>query len=441
MLAYVIGVLLSSFLVFLVQPLVGKYILPWFGGSPGVWTSCLLFFQLMLVAGYAYAHLLTTWLRNTSQQVFVHLTVLGLSLLFLPMIPSSNWRSTTVEHPTVVILALLACTVGVPYLVLTASAPLLQSWFSTSFPNRSPYRLYAVSNIASLGALLSYPLVVERVLHLREQCELWSLLYLAYAIAICFCGFVVRQHWKAGHSATIRVDSTSLPTSQHPTVDKTNLQTPTESSATSALDRVLWLALSACGTIMLMATTNQMTQDIVPVPFLWVLPLSLYLLTFIICFDRPGWYVRDVYIWLFIMSVMLLVIGPFINLQSHFYWQVAAYSLNLFAACMCCHGELVIRRPVPRKLTHFYLSIASGGALGGCSVALVAPWVFNEYREFGLGNILLILLLLSCGRAIQINQWVQKYGTRQVITARYCGNCECCRFAGIVGLNRSEGSQ
>lgn len=411
--AYVIAVFLSSFLVFLVQPLVGKYILPWFGGSPGVWTACLLFFQLMLVAGYAYAHLLTTWLHR-SRQVIAHLLVLGLSLLFLPMIPSSTWRSATVEHPTGAILALLGFTVGPLYLVLAASAPLLQSWFSVSFPNRSPYRLYAVSNVASLGALLSYPFALERALYLRQQCHFWSLLYLAFALAIGICGFVVHKKWKAGSAAQVLSGSANLPPLQPLSVETPTSQTD-ESRSPSVLDSMLWLVLSACGTIMLMATTNQITQDVVPVPFLWILPLSLYLLTFIICFDRPGWYVRDVYIWLFVVSLILLVIRSYIHQQLQVHWQIAAYSLNLFAACMCCHGELVARRPVPQKLTHFYLSVAIGGALGGCAVALAAPMVFNDFHEFVMGNIAIILLLLVCGRITDIEQLVRRHGKKRAV--------------------------
>jgi hypothetical protein len=424
--AYVVSIFLSSFLVFLVQPLVGKYILPWFGGSPGIWTTCLLFFQLMLVAGYAYAHLLTTRLRK-SRQVVVHLSILGLSFLFLPMIPSSNWRSATVDHPILSILFLLFCTVGFLYLVLAASAPLLQSWFCISYPDRSPYRLYAVSNVASIGALLAYPLIVEQVLFLRQQCEFWSWLYIAYTAGCGICGFMVYRQWMHAHShQEISISETAI-ARQH-LIDKSyNLQT-NDPIAASITDRILWIVLSAYGTVMLMATTNQMTQDVAPVPFLWILPLCLYLLTFIICFDRPEWFKRDVYTWLFIVSIITLAAVSFVMLKIHLYWQIAVYSLNLFTACMCCHGELVLRRPAPRKLTQFYLSIAVGGALGGCLIAILAPAVFNNYHEFRLSNIAVILLLLLCRRTTQIEQLAHRFGPMRMMTMGLAAT------AGIFGL-------
>ena len=420
--AYVVAIFLSSFLVFLVQPLIGKYILPWFGGSPGVWTTCLLFFQLMLVAGYNYAHVITTRLQR-SQQVIVHLMVLGISLLFLPMIPSGEWRSIAEDNPAMTILWLLTVTVGPQYLLLAASAPLLQSWFSMSFPDRSPYRLYAVSNVASLGALLSYPLLWERVFYLRQQCWFWSLLYLVFALSIGICGFVARKQWKDGCTAQ-GIAGAACPPACHSSVESTYLQ-KNASNVTSGIDRVLWLVLSACGTIMLMATTNQMTQDIVPVPFLWILPLSLYLLTFIICFERPEWYSRNIYIWLFIVSLFLLAIRVIVHMPLQIHWQIAAYSLNLFAACMCCHGEIVARRPDPKELTHFYLYIAAGGALGGCIVALAAPMLFNDFHEYPLGNVAIIIVLLVCGRIAEITRLIQHQSKKRIMVIS---------LAAVVGL-------
>ncbi len=407
---YALAVFLSSFLLFLVQPLIGKYILPWFGGTPGVWTACLLFFQIMLLAGYGYAHLLASWL-TPRRQVIVHGLVLLATLVCLPIVPSDAWKSTTVENPTLAILLLLTMTVGGPYLVLSASAPLVQKWFSLSYPARSPYRLYAISNAASLGALLSYPFVFERLMQLPSQCYFWSLTYVGYAVSLGICAYWVFRGIGSVHTTgNSTIGRAAAPSTECGTTSPAEANAGAVPQAPSALDQILWIALSACGTLMLMATTNQITQDVAPIPFLWVLPLTLYLLSFVICFDHPRWYHRNAFAWLFIGMVVVTAMVQVYFREIGLSLQIAKYALCLFACCMVCHGELVLRRPSARWLTKYYLLISFGGSLGGCFVALAAPALFDDYREYWLGLGLTCLLVLVGRRYDVLSARFKRFG-------------------------------
>lgn len=360
---YAATIFLSAFLLFQVQPLFGKFILPWFGGTPGVWTACMLFFQVVLLAGYSYAHFSISRLSPRTQ-VTVHLVLLGVALLFLPAIPSPEWKPTGTEAPTWRILAVLASTIGLPYLMLSSTAPLLQAWFSRELPGRSPYRLYALSNFGSLLGLLSYPFMVEPNLTLRWQGYGWSLLFVAYVV---LCG------WSAWRMRSVETGELKL-------------SGPAESQAPVAPpsigDRALWLGLAACGSVMLLATTNQMTQDVAAVPFLWVLPLCLYLLSFIITFDSPRWYFRPMWAVLMPISVAWAFYAMAEGVELEIQWQVVIYCAALLACCMVLHGEMVRIKPAPRYLTGFYLMISLGGAAGGAFVSLIAPALFNGYWEF-----------------------------------------------------------
>jgi spermidine synthase len=376
---YALTIFTGAFLLFLVQPLIGKYILPWFGGSPGVWTTCLLFFQTLLLGGYAYAHLLTTKLRPR-QQATVHLALLVLSLAWLPIIPGESWKPSADQEPTLRILVMLLATLGLPYLVLSATGPLLQRWFSFTHPTVPPYRLYALSNVGSLLALLGYPFVLEPLLSRSAQGLGWSGALVLF-VALCgLCAWQVRRL-----PATI-----DAPTAE--TNGETGDLAAAENSPAPA-DKFMWLALPAVASILLMATTNKLCLDVAVVPFLWVLPLSLYLLTFILCFDHPRWYSRRLFGALFAAGcgavAYLLDAGSAIRLPV----QVTVYSVTLFAACMIAHGELYRMKPSPRHLTKFYLLISAGGALGGLVVAVLAPMIFNEYRELQLGLVLLAYLV------------------------------------------------
>ncbi len=350
----------GAFLLFLVQPLIAKYILPWFGGGPGVWTACLLFFQCGLLAGYAYAHLLTR--LRPRQQVGVHLALLAAALLSLPVTPGDQLRPSPEGEPTWQILLLLGRTVGLPYLALAATGPLLQAWFSRAHPARSPYRLYALSNIASLLALVGYPLVMETTLSRPEQTRWWSAGLALFALACAWCGWRV---WRT------RADGETGPAGGPPGPEPPPPR-----------GRVwLWLALPACAAALLMATTNTICQNVAVVPFLWVLPLALYLLTFVVSFDSPRWYSRA---W-FGRALLLCWAGVYWVLGEGVHapitLQVAVHAATLFVTGMICHGELYRLRPAPRQLTTYYLTIAAGGALGGLFVSLGAPVLFDSYRE------------------------------------------------------------
>ena len=365
---YVLTIPLSAFLLFQIQPLVGKYILPWFGGSPTVWTTCILFFQLLLLLGYLYAHLITQRLVQR-QQVLVHVCLIAAVLLLPPITPNRGYKPSGAEDPVLLILFILATSVGLPYFLLATTGPLLQAWFRLSFPDASPYRLYALSNAGSLLALLTYPFIVEPLLRLQTQIMLWSGGLYVFAALYTYCAV---KTWNTHLQPTDGKHARHL----KGLVDKSHPPRP--------LTALLWLGLSACGSILLLAVTNQICVDVAVVPFLWVLPLSLYLLTFIICFQSERSYFRPVYWSLSVLAagVMLCLLDKGTKATAlSFQTQILGFSVALFICCMVCHGELVRLKPHPRYLTFFYLMVSAGGALGGILVTVVAPVVFSIYLE------------------------------------------------------------
>jgi len=377
-----VTILVSAFLLFQVQPLVSKAVLPWFGGCPAVWTTCMLFFQVVLFAGYVYAHLLQRWLAPR-RQVAVHLAVV-VGALALPILPGTCWKPLDDSNPTWQILLLLAGTVGLPYFALSATSPLVQAWFSGAWPGRSPYRLYALSNFGSLAALLSYPFVFEPAFDLPMQSVLWSWAFVLYA---ALCAAILAGLWRC--------------VSPVPKAEETGGVSPSP----TWLDRFRWLALPACASLMLLAATNHICQDVAAVPFLWVMPLSLYLLSFIICFEHERWYARRSWAAAVVFALMGVVVYDFFR-QDYPLGLTLELILNcaaLFFACMTCHGELARLKPSPRHLTEFYLMIAAGGALGGLFVAVVAPLVFSTYLEWQIAVVasalLAVGLLILPGRA------------------------------------------
>ncbi|MEZ5395077.1 MAG: fused MFS/spermidine synthase [Bryobacterales bacterium] len=373
--AYAFAVFLGAFLLFQVQPLLGRYILPWFGGGPSVWTSCLLFFQALLLAGYAYAHGVASRL-TPKWQGRLHMGLLLVSLFALPIDPDAEvWTGQSYDNPTGTIMLLLLVTAGLPYVILSATSPLLQRWFHWRHPDRSAYRLYALSNAGSLLALLSYPFVVEPLAPVRLQAEMWSWAYAAFVLACGWCA------WGVSRRVAARPEPEAEEDGPPPTASELGW----------------WLALSACGSALLMATTNQMSQEVAVVPFLWVLPLSLYLLSFILCFESDRWYRRRP--WAFVlaltvpMACVMLATGGVAPLGV----QIAVFSATLFAGCMACHGELALARPHGRHATMFYLILALGGAVGGLFVAVLAPRMFPAYWEYPLSLAAACLLTLYLG--------------------------------------------
>jgi hypothetical protein len=377
---YAATVFLSAFLLFLVQPLIAKYILPWFGGSSGVWTACLLFFQVLLTAGYGYAHLLADRFKQRSQAV-ISIAFLLLTTGLLPITPSKTWVPDSVFNPTWHIWKLLFATVGACYFLLSSTTPLLQSWFSKNWPRSSPYRLYTLSNIGSLLAITSYPLLLEPRLGLSVQTRLWSWFYCAFVI---LCGACAIKLWKTSSSQGA---DPAVP-AEEPVRD-----TPRPPQLP---DRVLWLGLTALSSTMLMATTNQLCLDVAVVPLLWLLPMGLYLLSFILCFHSKRWYWRPGFG--IALAAALTQACVVLNRDIHISlkYQIISYSFTLFVCCMVCHGELVRIKPETRYLTSFYLMISAGGALGGVFVSLIAPHIFRAYWEFhaGLAATALIFLII-----------------------------------------------
>ena len=363
--------------------MMGRYVLPWFGGGPAVWTSCMLFFQVLLVAGYAYAH----WLgsrTNTRLQTWIHSVLLAASLIFLPLAPRAILaKQAASDDPSGRILLVLAICMGGPYFMLSATGPLLQRWFHLSHPGRSPWRLYSLSNLGSFLALLTYPFAIEPFLRLQTQAWMWTILY---------AGFVVLCGWTAW---TIR----PAPDSRLPTPD---------SSPPSIWTILFWIALAACGSTLLLATTNLICQDIAVIPFLWVAPLSIYLLTFVLTFESERWYHRArfaVAAGVFVPAGCVLAAAAVVVPAK---WQIVVALAALFVTCMVCHGELARSRPQPRYLTTFYLAIAAGGALGGILVALICPHVFAEFSEYPIGLAGACLLgFLGWMRTGELKQWTR----------------------------------
>jgi len=371
-------IFLGAFLLFQVQPIIGKYILPWFGGTPGVWTTCLLFFQCLLLGGYAYAHGLSQ--LEPRKQARIHLTllaiigiILGVAVIFmLAGFQPIEWLKpnpeTAANQPVLGILMLLGVGIGLPYLVLSSTGPLIQSWFARKHEGRSPYRLYALSNVGSLLALVSYPFLVEPFTTRGLQVGAWALGMVFFAVV---CGAVARAI-KQLPKAETKID-------EHSPTARPDLKC-----------QLLWLLLPACGTAQLMATTNKVSQDVAVTPFLWILPLTLYLLTFIIAFDNPRWYWRPMFAVLLVGCSLVTLWTLKQGVDADILVQVGVLNSTLFIGCMVCHGELYKLRPEPVLLTRYFLTISAGGALGGLFVALVAPAVFNGYWEYQIA-------LWSCG--------------------------------------------
>jgi spermidine synthase len=397
-LPYAGTIFLSAFLLFLVQPIIAKQILPWFGGSAAVWTTCLVFFQSVLLAGYAYAD--ATHKLGVRRQTLLHIVLLLASLLTLPILASETWKPQGDEAPILRILLLLAATIGLPYFLLSTTTPLLQAWYWQRFRSVVPYRLFALSNLASLTALLGFPVLFEPQLSLPQLGWSWSMLYAAFVIVCAATAWnSARAVTEDGGAPRMAAPSAPLP------------------AAPSIATQLMWLALAAMGSIMLLAVTNHVTQNISSVPFLWVLPLSLYLITFILCFDHPRWYVRPLVIAVLVVAVPVMAakISAFtVDLTAFsrflpaawgeplrqmpslgFVVLVSLYMAGLFAACLFCHGELARMKPDPRYLTRFYLMLSLGGALGAVLVAIVAPLTLRGYFELNIVLVLLGALVLA----------------------------------------------
>ncbi len=392
MLLYAFTILVSAFLLFQVQPVIAKIILPWFGGSAAVWTVCLLFFQLALLAGYFYAYALVRYVKPRMQGL-VHASLLVLSLAALPIYPSDYWKPVSSANPTWGIVSLLAAKIGIPYFLLSTTGPLLQAWYARRFKGGMPYRLYALSNAGSMFALLSYPFLFEPVFTTHQQAFMWSL---AYGSFIVLCGLTALRSRSAADAGA--------PVAQAVEVQEENAPKP------PASHYWMWLALPAVASTLLLAITNHLSQNVAAIPFLWVLPLSIYLLSFILCFEGD-WYWRNPYLQLVAVSLgsMAYLLGPTMTENPKIILFIPLFCIGLFFCCMTCHGELARLKPHPRYLTHFYLMMSAGGALGGVLVGLMAPHLLRAYYELPLGMVACAALIVIVVKQDPSIEWFQRW--------------------------------
>ena len=382
-----VTIFISAFLLFQVQPLISKFILPWFGGSPAVWTTAMLFFQCTLFLGYVYSHLLFCRL-SLVKQVRVHIVLLALaSLMAFFVIPLDSLKPKGTEDPTIRILLLLTLCVGLPYAVLSTTGPLIQAWFSRAYPGRSPYRLFSLSNMGSLIALGSFPFVFEPFMELKTMGRFWMIGFWVFAGLCATCGLSMLRRADG--------DFGSKDTTGEQSEGKTPL----------IWQRLCWVGLSGLSSLMFIATTNHVCHDIATVPFLWIIPLALYLISFIICFDHPRWYIRELWCGLCVAAIFVLVC---LDLDLGFVQNLLLHFGVMFLICMVCHGELVILRPANRQhITEYYLFISAGGALGGLFITLIATRYFDEYYEWPLGLLMSFLIAAGVlGKIASRKQWL-----------------------------------
>jgi hypothetical protein len=364
----------SAFLLFLVQPLIAKQILPWFGGSAAVWSICMVFFQVLLLAGYAYADLVTRKLSPRAQPM-LHIVLLFVSLLLMPIVTDPRWKPTGTEDPTLWILGLLLATIGLPYFLLSTTGPLVQSWVARTPWGGHVYRYFALSNLASLASLLSYPVLIEPRMRLIDQAHGWSWAYGLFALLCAATALAVAR----------------MPT-KPPAAEEREARADLDADAPRWTQYALWLALPALGSWLLLAVTNHLTQDVASVPFLWVLPLVAYLFSFVLTFENDRWYRRRLFLPAAALLLALAAYGLQSSLGQRLQTALPLYLGGLFVWCIVLHGEMARRRPVARWLTRFYLMLSLGGALGGVAVGLAAPVMLPAHYELGIGLVLLALV-------------------------------------------------
>jgi SAM-dependent methyltransferase len=353
-------IFLSAFLLFEVQPLIAKEILPWFGGSAGVWTTCMLFFQMLLLAGYAYAH----WVSRDRHR-WVHTALLVAGMLMCRIVPGDWWKPPDGRDPAWRILCLLTVTAGLPYFTLACTSPLLQAWYARQHRAAMPYRFFALSNLASLLALLSYPVLVEPRMPLHRQAWGWSG---AYLMATALHGWLFRQ--------------SSFSSQRDAAGEAAAPAAPAAPVAPFKRPYIQWMVLSACASALLLAVTNHITQNVAAIPLFWVLPLGVYLLSFILTFDGARWYGRRWFLPL--LAVALAAMAYAVDQRSdvdRIGLLIPVLVGGLFICCMVCHGELAACAPAAEALTSFYLMVALGGAAGALFVAILSPVIFPAILE------------------------------------------------------------
>lgn len=410
MLVYAITIFISAFLLFQVQPMIAKIILPWFGGGAAVWSTCMMFFQIVLLLGYLYSHATTRYMKPKAQAILhsaLLLISLGLLIILIQLPGSSGWKPIDEKTPLLRILILLGATIGLPYLMLSTTGPLIQAWYVRATSGAVPYRLFALSNFGSFLALLSFPFVVEPLLASREQVYTWAVGFALFAMLTIYTGW---RTLKVSGDEEAQVQSMEI--GKLPSIPWAN--------------QLLWIALAGTASVMLLAITSQLTQNVAPIPFLWVLPLSIYLLTFILCFESSRYYRREVFLPL--LALALGMAGVLLMEENRAgFWPIYAWSAILFVCCMVCHGELAMQKPNPKQLTLFFLMVSVGGALGGSFVAILAPLVFDSYWELPIS-------LVVCGVLAAWIFWREEVPKGEFLTSSWRSWMVAALGVAFIGL-------
>jgi hypothetical protein len=366
---------LGAFLVFFIQPSIAKQLLPIYGGAASVWMTCLLVFQLLLLTGYCYAHVLRVLARPKLQSI-VHALVVLVSILFTVFISPAIDINTNGMPEQISVGLKLIISIGLPFIALSATSPLVQYWYG--FQSDQPYRLYALSNAGSLIALLSYPVLIEPYIGLTTQLSLWHYGMFVYLGMTALTGYLM-------FASNVTIDE----------------KRPASLKISSGFK---WIILAAMASFMLVATTNLLTREVAPIPFLWLMPLSLYLLSFIFTFDKPDWYKRLPVLFFFSLGVLSSIYLLSADQSLSVYLQTAVYCSTLLFLCILCHGEIVVTRPQKGNLTVFYLYISTGGVLGTLIATVAAPFVLVDYFEYQIGLTVAVLLI-----GFMVSQSYQKY--------------------------------
>lgn len=377
---YVGVITLAAFLLFQVQPIIGKYLLPWFGGSSSVWMVLMFFFQCLLLGGYTYSHLLVKFPKKV--QLIVHFSLLLAGLMYMyffaqiwstPITPSASWKPIQNSMPMISLLHILITCIGLPFFILSSTSSLMQYWYGRMYPGKSPYYFYSFSNVASVFALVSYPFLLEPFLSVMKQASVWSFLFSIYAIGF-LCSLILFYLSKSCQDET-----------------ETELEIPDISGKLY----LVWIGYPLCASVLLLAITNHLTMNIANIPFLWIAPLTIYLLSFIITFSSKDLYNRRLLSVLYIaISIVLMAVLMF-PAVFHLFFQIFICLVHLFIACLLCHGEVYRLRPDPKDLTIFYFCISLGGALGGVIVNLIAPIVFDMYLELYIALFISIIISIK----------------------------------------------
>src|SRR5918997_1513902 len=403
-------ILVSGALLFLVQPMIAKFILPSFGGTPAVWTGSMLFFQAALLAGYLYVHVTTTWL-GPRRQAWLHLAIVLLPLLIFLLLgplaePGEEWAPSSQENPIFLLLGVLFVSVGLPFFALSTTNPIVQRWLSdTDHPAaRDPYFLYVASNLGSVIGLLGYPLLVERELSLANKGIWWSVGYGALALLVIGSAIMM---WRSDVAPTTVEDDEAEPPGGAPNAPVASgggtpdtgaplTEPAAESSAPTFLRRARWVGLTFVPSSLMLGVTAFITTDITPIPLLWVIPLSLYLFSFVIVFSpsqRMPDAVHKAMVAALPLVIAVLIVAMLIDLRDPFWLLIGLHLLGFFVVAMVLHGEVARDRPPARHLTEFYLWVSVGGVLGGVFNALVAPVAFSTVIEYPLAIVLACLFL------------------------------------------------